>query len=181
MTMASGWYSIGRDDAPLTMVEFADYQCPFCKRFHTDTFAELKKNYIDTGKVRFISRDLPLSFHPNALNAAQAAHCAGEQGKFWEMRDALISHAEELAHDSIVKYASGISLNMAAFSSCLDGEKYKALLQKEIADAGSLSISGTPTFVLGRVSGDKLIGQRIVGAMSYSAFEGEIKKSLAAN
>lgn len=181
MAMASGWYSIGREDAPVTMVEFADYQCPYCKRFHTDTFAEIKKNYIDTGKVRFISRDLPLDFHPNALKAAQAAHCAGDQGKFWEMRDALISHAEDLGHDSIVKYASGISLNITAFSSCLDGEKYKALLQKEIADAGNLAISGTPTFVLGKVSGDKLIGQRIVGAMPYSAFEGEIKKSLAAN
>ena len=181
MIMASGWYSIGRDDAPVTMVEFTDYQCPYCKRFHADTFAEIKKNYIDTGKVRFISRDLPLDFHPNALKAAQAAHCAGDQGKFWEMRDALISHAEDLGHDSIVKYATGISLNMTSFSSCLDGEKYKTLLQKEIADAGTLSISGTPTFVLGKVSGDKLVGERIVGAMPYSAFEGQIKKSLAAN
>src|SRR5215471_6315867 len=79
MKMASGWYSIGRDDAPVTMVEFADYQCPFCRKFHAETFAELKKNYIDTGKVRYVSRDLPLDFHPNAPGAAVAARCAGEQ------------------------------------------------------------------------------------------------------
>ena len=75
MSVVAGWYAIGRDDAPITIVEFADYQCPFCRKFHSDTFAELKKNYIDTGKVRFVSRDLPLDSHPNASGAAIAARC----------------------------------------------------------------------------------------------------------
>src|SRR5277367_6195365 len=89
MSVTPGWYSLGRDDAPVTVVEFADYQCPFCRKFHSETFAEIKKNYIDTGKVRYVSRDLPLDFHPNAAPAAQAARCAGEQHKFWEMHDAI--------------------------------------------------------------------------------------------
>src|SRR5712692_8333967 len=86
MSIGNGWYAIGRDDAPVTLVEFADYQCPYCKRFHTDAYAELKKNYIDTGKVRFVSRDLPLEFHPFAMKAAEAARCAGDQQKYWELR-----------------------------------------------------------------------------------------------
>ena len=73
-------YFLGREDAPLTLIEFTDYECPFCGRFHADAFVDLKKNYIDTGKVRFVSRDLPLSFHSNALGAAEGARCAGEQG-----------------------------------------------------------------------------------------------------
>src|SRR5262245_10109126 len=81
MAVAQGWYALGRDDAPLTIVEFSDYQCPYCRRFHLETFPELKKNYVDTGKVRFVSRDLPLDFHPNALRAAEAARCAGDQKK----------------------------------------------------------------------------------------------------
>src|SRR5512146_1268003 len=77
MAVTAGWQVMGRADAPVTLVEFMDYQCPYCRRFHTDTFAELKKQYIDTGKLRFVSRDLPLSFHANALTAAQAVRCAG--------------------------------------------------------------------------------------------------------
>ena len=91
MNVGHGWHSIGRPDAPVTLVEFADYQCPFCKRFHKNTYAELKKTYIDTGQVRFVSRDFPMEFHPLALRAAEAARCAGDQNKYWEMRDALYS------------------------------------------------------------------------------------------
>lgn len=97
------------------------------------------------------------------------------------MREELISHSDDLAQDSIVKYAQGLSLDMNGFRGCFESDKYKPELQREIAAAGSLSISGTPTFVLGKVSKNILDGQLIVGAMPYSAFESEIKKSLAAN
>src|SRR3989338_5451600 len=88
---SDGPYWLGKADAPVTVVEFTDYQCPFCRRFHQSAFEEIKKNYIDTGKVRFVSRDLPLDIHANAARAAHAARCAGEQGKFWEMRHLLIA------------------------------------------------------------------------------------------
>ncbi len=180
MKLASGWYSIGREDAPVTMVEFTDYQCPFCRKYHTDTFAELKKNYIDTGKVRFISRDLPLDFHPYAQKAAEAARCAGDQNKFWELRDRLINNSANLSQDAILKMAQADSLDMTAFRACLDADKHKAEIQKDAIDASALGISGTPSFVIGKTSKGTLDGDRLVGAVATSVFEAEFQKFLPA-
>ena len=88
-------------------MEYTDYQCPFCQRFHVTAFAELKKAYIDTGKVRFFSKDMPLDFHPNAMRAAMAARCAGEQGKFWELRDTMGANPNSLDIEHIVGFAGG--------------------------------------------------------------------------
>jgi protein-disulfide isomerase len=179
MKMASGWQTLGRDDAPVTLVEFTDYQCPFCRKYHTETFAELKKNYIDTGKLRFVSRDLPLDFHPFAQKAAEAAHCAAEQNKYWELRDAMIVNSTDLSQDAILKYAKSVSLDLVPFRACLDAGKYKGDIQKDMADAGTLGISGTPSFVIGKTSKDSMDGDRVVGAVSISVFDGEIQKYLA--
>src|SRR3954465_331160 len=92
-----GGYAMGRPDAPLTMVEFTDLQCPFCRQFVLTSFDEIKKNWIDTGKLRYISREFPLGIHPQALPAARAARCAGEQGKFWELRVTLMRNANVLS------------------------------------------------------------------------------------
>jgi len=180
MSVAPGWYSLGRDDAPVTVVEFADYQCPFCRKFHSDTFAELKKNYIDTGKVRYVSRDLPLDFHPNAPGAAVAARCAGEQHKFWEMRDMMVVNAADLTTPSLMKYGQQINLDMTAFGVCLNDKKYTAAIQKDVADANTLGISGTPSFVVGKTAKDEINGVRIVGAVPYSVFDTAIKNQLTA-
>jgi protein-disulfide isomerase len=178
MKLASGWFSLGRDDAPITLVEFTDYQCPYCRKFHTDTFAELKKSYIDTGKVRFISRDLPLDFHPNAQKAAEAARCAGDQKKYWQLRDSMISNSADLSQDAILKLAQSDSLDMSSFRACLDADRYKAEIQRDAADAGSLGISGTPSFVIGKTSSGTLEGDRVVGAVPLSVFDSEIRKFL---
>lgn len=175
MSVGSGWYSIGRADAPVTLIEFADYQCPFCKRFHIDAYAELKKNYIETGKVRFVSRDLPLEFHPFAMKAAEAARCAGDQNKYWELRDALYSNAGPPNDDAIKKAAESLSLNMKDFQACLDSDKYKADVQKDASEAAKLQISGTPTFVLAKSTKDRLDGVRIVGAQPFLAFQAAIE------
>jgi protein-disulfide isomerase len=162
MNVGNGWYAIGRADAPVTLVEFADFQCPFCKKFHTDAYGELKKNYIDTGKVRFVSRDLPLEFHPFALKAAEAARCAGDQQKYWELN----------------KAAESLSLDGKAFQACLGSNKYKAEVQKDASDAATLQISGTPTFVLAKSAKDRLNGMRIVGAQPFAAFQTAIDELL---
>ncbi len=167
----AGGYSLGRSDAALTLVEFADYQCPFCKQFHNTTFQQLKKNYIDTGKLRFVSRDLPLEFHNNALRAALAARCAGEQDKFWQMRDILIANSTNLGQDAILTFAQQLALDMNPFRVCLDSGKYFAEIQRDVAEAGSAGIAGTPTFVLGRASEGAIEGIRIVGAQPYAAFD----------
>jgi protein-disulfide isomerase len=178
MSVGAGWYSMGRDDAPVTVVEFADYQCPFCRKFQSETFVELKKNYIDTGKVRFVSRDLPLDFHANAPGAAMAARCAGEQGKYWQMRDTMLVSSADLSPDSLLRYGKQINLDITAFSACLNDKKYAAAIQKDVADANTLGISGTPSFVVGKTAEDQINGVRIVGALPYSAFDTAIKNQL---
>lgn len=180
MSVGTGWYAIGRDDAPVTMVEFTDYQCPFCRKFESDTFAQIKKDYIDTGKVRFVSRDLPLDFHPNAPGAAMAARCAGDQGKFWEIRDAMmLDTATDLGPESILKYGQKTNLDMAAFNACLKDKKYTDAIKKDTADAGALGISGTPSFVIGKTDKTEIAGVRIVGAVPFAVFDSTIKDMLA--
>jgi protein-disulfide isomerase len=171
--------ALGSKDAPITIVEFTDYQCPFCNRFHGDAFQQLKKAYIDTGKVRFIARDLPLDFHPFAMPAALAARCAGEQGKFWEMRDALIEHAANLKPDDIANYARNVGLAADKFQACLGKNDYSAQIQKDIAEAGAVGISGTPSFVIGPTAGT-IDGVKIVGALPYSNFDQILQQMLAA-
>lgn len=180
LKMASGWHWIGRADAPVTIVEFTDYQCPFCRKYHTANFPELKKNYIDTGKVRFVSRDLPLDFHPNAQRAAEAAWCAGEQNKYWELRDTMITNSTDLSKEAIAKYAQTNALDLASFQACADADKYKAEIEKSIADAGTVGISGTPSFVIGKTSTDAVDGDRVVGAVPEAVFETEIQKFITA-
>jgi len=174
MSVGNGWRAIGRDDAPVTLVEFADYQCPFCKKFQSDAYAELKKNYIDTGKVRFIGRDLPLEFHPYALKAAEAARCAGDQGKYWELRNAIIADSAPPDDAVIKKAAESVSLDVAALQACVASEKYKAEVQRDASEAATLQISGTPTFVLAKSAKDKLDGVLIVGAQPFASFQSAI-------
>ncbi len=140
---------LGSADAPLTLVEFTDYQCPFCRSFHTSVFEEIKKNFVDTGKLRFISRDLPLPMHDHATQAAGAARCAGDEQKFWTMRQVLIVNSRRLQHADLLAYARSLHLDMAAFTRCLDQNKYDAAVQRDAADAAQIGISGTPSFVLG--------------------------------
>jgi protein-disulfide isomerase len=179
MSVGQGWFAMGREDAPVTMVEFTDYQCPFCRRFETGSFAQLKRNYIDTGKVRFVSRDLPLDFHPNAAPAALAVRCAGEQHKFWEMHDAIMQDtATDLSTDSILKYGDKVGLDMIAFRACVAEKRFVAAIQKDSTDAGTLGISGTPGFFIARTAPDQMDGVRIVGAVPYAVFDSTIKNLL---
>lgn len=170
-----GAYTMGSKDAPLTMVEFTDFQCPFCQRFHVQTFAELKKNYIDTGKLRFVSRDLPLDFHPNALQAAQAGRCAGEQGQFWAMRDRMNANPEKLDMDSLAEYALDLKLNVGNFRSCVDSGKYKNAIRSDSQTAEKIGANGTPSFVLGKSTPDGVDGELIIGALPYEVFDQKLK------
>ncbi|OYW01411.1 MAG: hypothetical protein B7X11_04065 [Acidobacteria bacterium 37-65-4] len=173
-------YVFGKSDAPLTMVEFTDYQCPFCGRFEATTFPELKKNYIDTGKLRVILRDLPLSdMHPFALKAAQSVHCAGDQGKFWEMKELVFRNQNKLDADSLTGYATrDLALNADTFRKCMADGKHLKEIGNEVKYAQSLGITGTPTFIVGKTSGDSVEGRLIVGAQPLPAFEAAINEML---
>jgi protein-disulfide isomerase len=169
---------LGRREAPLTLVEFTDLECPFCRQFHLTTFEQLKKEYIDTGVLRFISRDLPLPIHRNALRAAHAARCSGEQNRFWEMRRTLIVNAQSLAAERLPVYAGDLGLDVERFNRCLEEGRHEAAVQRDMDDARGLGITGTPTFVLGPSAADAIEGFRIVGAQPYATFTTRIKELL---
>jgi protein-disulfide isomerase len=168
---------LGDKNAPLTMVEFTDFQCAFCQRFHTVTFAEIRKKYIDTGRVRFVSRDLPMDFHSNAGRAAQAARCAGDQNRFWEMRDLLVANAARLSADDLNGFAQSLKLDTAAFKSCVQSGKYAAAVKSDTALALSLRIDGTPGFIVGKSTPEGVEGTVLMGALPLEAFEAKFDEA----
>jgi protein-disulfide isomerase len=169
---------LGKADAPVTVVEFTDYQCPYCRRFYQTTYPQLKKKYVDTGQVRWIVRNLPLGFHADAVPAAMAAHCAGDQGKYWEMRDTLFSNSANLGREALDGYGASLGLDAAAFASCLDSGSHKEQIDTDAAEANRVRITGTPTFVIGRTEDDAVNGRRVVGAQSLAVFQSEIDRLL---
>jgi protein-disulfide isomerase len=176
ITDLSGVSMLGSKVAPLTIVEYTDYQCPFCQRFHMTAFSELKKNYIDTGKVRFFSKDMPLDFHPNAMRAAQAARCAGEQHKFWELRDVMGANPEKLDIEHIVGFAADLKMDTAALRACVDSGKYKEPVQRDVLEGMRIGANGTPTFLVGKSVGEGVDGELMVGAMPYQMFDAKLKE-----
>lgn len=178
---------LGDKNAPVTLVEFSDYECPFCKRHFEATYQDLKKNYIDTGKVKLVFRDLPLSFHdPMATTEAIAANCAREQGgdsAYFKMHDIMFekttSNGNGLTKDDLYKFSTDLGLNAGNFKTCLDSEKYKDEVAKDLADAATVGASGTPSFFIGKSTQDGTIeGTIVVGAQPYSAFQAIIDQQL---
>jgi protein-disulfide isomerase len=161
---------LGNRNAPITMVEFTDYQCPFCKDFHKNTFPILKRDFIDTGKVRFVTRDVPLDFHQHAQISAEGARCAGEQGKFWQMRDVIFQNSPRLAAEDLVRYAGEVGLNQMLFQNCLNTHKFEVDVRLNLAHAATLKITGTPSFLLGPSTGDTVEGEIIEGALPVTSF-----------
>ena len=146
-------------DSPVVIVEYTDYQCTFCNRFHTGAYPEIRKNFIDTGKVRFIKRDLAQDFHPNALKAAQAARCAGDQGKYREMHDLLSANPNSLGSEAYAKYAREIGLDAGTIKACIESDKHLAEIRGSGQGAATIGITGTPSFVVGTVKGEILVPQ----------------------
>ena len=170
---------MGAADAPITVVEFTDYQCPYCLRFTKTTFPLLKRKYIDTGKVRWVALNLPLPFHKDAIKAAQAAHCAGEQNKFWEMREELFKNPRKLGVADLPAHAETLALDMSAFYSCLQSDRHMDNIAKEAKDAKSVRLTGTPSFIIGKTTSDIISGQVIIGAQPMNKFDAVIDKALA--
>jgi len=162
--------SIGPADAPVTIVEFSDYQCPYCKSWYDQTYDQLMANY--PGKIRFVYRDLPLPMHPEAIPAAEAADCAGEQGAYWKYHDALFSGQYTLGRTAYEKYAADLGLDTTAFSTCLDDHRYQAEVKANAADAARLGLTGTPSFVIN--------GRILIGALPFEDFKAVIDEELAA-
>ncbi len=176
----SGKPSLGREDAPVTMVEFSDYQCPFCKRHFLTVFPIIKKEYIDTGKVRYIFRDFPIaSLHPQAKKGHEAAYCAGEQNEYWEMHDTLFENSKDFSVPTLKRYAERIGLDGDRFNNCLQSRKYASRIEKEIAEGVKAGVRGTPSFFIGpRGSGGKITGTIVRGAQPLARFRRVIENVL---
>jgi len=169
---------MGSESAPVTVVEFADYQCPFCLRFTKTTFPYLKRDYIDTGKVRWVALNMPLSFHKDARKAAQAAHCAGEQDKFWEMREELFKHPQQISEEHLPTHAASVGIDVEAFKACMASDRHLADIDQDAKDASAVNLTGTPSFIIGKTASDKITGQVIIGAQPLNVFSDAIKKAL---
>lgn len=151
--------ALGPADAPVTMIEFSDFTCPYCRKFHEETFPALWEAYPD--QLRFVYRDDPiLSAESDA--AAEAAQCAHEQGAFWEYHDALFRAQLGLGKDSYIAYAQILDLDMDRFSACVEDRRYQAEVEADARDAAGWGVNGTPTFFIN--------GLRLVGAQPYSEF-----------
>ncbi len=174
-----GGYSLGKSNAPLVMVEYTDYECPFCRQYHLNTFEQVRRNYVDTGKVMYVSRDFPLDMHKNAPRAAAAGRCAAEQNKFWELRHAMIANADKLGAEQIVGYAKELKLDIGKFRPCMLSNRFKQSIEEDMEEGRSVGISGTPSFVIGRMVNGKLEGVRMVGAMPYINFAQKLDQMLA--
>lgn len=168
--------------APVTLVEFTDYQCPYCRRHLKNVMPQIEKNFVDTGKIRYVLRDFPLDFHPLAAKAHVAAHCAAEQGRYWEMHEQLFEHQKELQPDKLPGYAetAGV-IDIAVFEECLTDDRYARRGKKSAAEGAKAGVTGTPSFLLGpsgldgRVKATKFIR----GAQGYTVFEKQINEMLA--
>jgi protein-disulfide isomerase len=176
---------IGNPDAPITIIEFTDFQCPFCARFHTQTLPLILEEYIDQGKVKLVVRDFPIqSIHPNAVAASVASECANEQGKVKEMHDMLFYNQNEWnkqetddALSLFSQYAAEIQLEQETFDSCLNSGKYLEEIKKDLADGRDYGVSGTPGFFIGN---DQIGYVELKGAQPFDSFKKVIDAQLDA-
>ena len=171
--------SLGSSSAKIAMVEFSDFQCPYCSKFASETFPKLKAHYIDKGALRFVFRHNPIAIHTRAEAAAEAAECAGRQGRFWEMHDQLFQNPKRLEATDLSDYAQSVGLDVSAFRTCTatDGKEH---VQRDVALAKNLNLQGTPMFLLGTIGSDNTVkvAEVIPGALPLPEFEATIDKLL---
>ena len=179
---------IGRADAPVAIVEFSDLQCPYCARYALQTFPEIKRVYIDTGKVRYAAINFPLPIHAYAMPAAVATRCAGEQGKFWQYRDAFFADQSQIVAspgfdvrtllpreaDPFDKLARKLHMDVARFDACRRDVRQDAAVREDLAMARRDGITSTPSFMIGRVVDGELRGETVSGAKSFEEFAAKI-------
>jgi len=184
----------GDSGARVAIVEYADFECPYCGKHMRETYPQILDNYIQTGKVKYFFRDLPLPMHSHAMPAARAARCAGEQDKYWQMHDSLFANQGSLINKALLDRAQSLGLDTAKFEECLSSQRYLAEIRNSMVEAQKMGISGTPTFFLGTIgpnadavlSGLQVqpalvvnIARAIRGTVPYEAFKTALDELLA--
>jgi protein-disulfide isomerase len=171
--------TLGSEAASVVLVEFSDFQCPFCGRHSKNTFPQIKKEFVDTGKIRYVYKDFPLAFHKLAQKAAEAAHCAGEEGKYWEMHELIFENQQKMAEDDLIGHSEELGLDKTAFKRCLDEGKYAEGIKEDIKHGSQSGVTGTPSFILGKVNKEGVVeGDIIKGALPYAVFKAAIEAKL---
>jgi len=160
----------GSEDAPVTIVEFTDYECSMCRRHFEHTYPQIHQKYVATGKAKLVIRNFPGKSHPNAQKAAEAAECAGEQGDYWGMHYKLFENQADLSGENYKKWARDIGLDGAGFDECLDSGAMVKEVERDIADGSSYGVRGTPVFFIN--------GIMLTGAQSFAAFDAAIQRAL---
>ena len=173
----------GDKNAKLTLIEFSDYQCPFCSRHFRETLPQLERDYIKAGKVKYVFRDFPIeSIHREAFKASEAANCASEQGKYWEMHHRLFANQRALGLKDLPQHAQALGLDVATFQKCLDSGKEATEVRGDMADGQRVGVKGTPTFFLGvtEPGSNMLKAVKVLrGAQSYATFRAAIESLLS--
>lgn len=177
---------MGNKDAPVTIIEFGDFECPFCKSAFKEVLPQLKRDYIDTGKVKFVYRDFPLEFHENARKEAEAAECVREQGgdaSYYRYHDQIFTKTESngtgLALTQLPVIAKSLGLDVEQFQQCLDSDKYANEVEKDYQDGIAAGITGTPGWFIGKTGSDNSItAPAVEGAQPYSVFKTMIEEQL---
>lgn len=172
----------GASDATIAVVEYADFECPYCGQYEHDVYPQISKDYIRTGKVKYFYRDMPLAAHPHAMIAAHAARCAGEQGKFWEMHDSLFAKQNALREVDMADRAQELGLDKAKFAECFASDRYINEIKQSATEAQKMGIGGTPTFFIGKIgsNGEVTNLKAILGTRPYETFKTAIDDTLAA-
>jgi protein-disulfide isomerase len=174
----------GKPDAKVTIVEFSDYQCPFCARYANDTFPQLEREYIETGRVRYVFRDYPIeAAHPQAFKAHEAVHCAAEQGKRREMHKKVFANQRAMSVNDLAAHATALGLDKVRFDRCLAQGTQSAKIRSAMSAGEQVGVRGTPTFFVGLTepnSPNLKAVRRIIGAQPYGAFKTAIDELLSA-
>jgi protein-disulfide isomerase len=174
----------GDSQATTALVEYSDFECPYCGLYERRASPQVLENYVKTGKVKLVYRDLPLPIHPHAMQAARAAHCAGEQGKYWEMHDSLFANQADLSDPAVFERAKTLNLDVERFSICMSSDRYADEIHKNVSEAQKLGVAGTPTFFIGTVApggADVTIKKTIVGTHPYEVFKSALDEVLASD
>lgn len=169
----------GDPKAPVTIVEFSDYECPFCKRSHDNVISRIEEEYIDTGKVRLVFRDYPLGFHPNAVPAALAANCGGEQGKYWEVHEFLFANPDKLSTQAVSDASDQLGLDKAKFDACVSDKDKEDEITADFEEGQKYGVTGTPSYFIGLTEdGDEITGTFVRGAQPFQVFQKHIDEKL---
>ena len=178
----AGAPSQGSSATNVVFLEFSDFQCPYCGRYQRDTYPRIVNDYVKTGKVRYVFRQLPLEgLHPNAMNAAVLPSCAAAQGKFWEVHDRLFAHQDQLEMPVLFTHATGLGMNEQTLRTCFDQREPSSEIAVARGDAVRAGFTGTPGFLVGTVGADGVLHaiRRLYGAQPYSLFQSAIDDVLA--